>query len=377
MTATLSARFRTIGGTAAEWAANDIVPLLRELALETDTRKFKFGDGVTAYSALPYASGVSWGDITGTLSAQTDLQSALNAKEPTITAGTTGQYWRGDKSWQTLNAAAVGITPAALTKTDDTNVTLTLGGSPTTALLAAASLTLGWTGQLAVSRGGTGTSTSTGTGSVVLASSPSITTPTITTSMTLSSASTANLNFSANGGTVTGLFQLDTGGNMVFRQNTSGGMFFDYFSTLNFRNNSFTNVLAISNSGVVSILGDVTPKTNNGASLGTSSLRWLASYVSAYHHGIRTITATATVAATDSTILCDASSGSLTVNLPAASGQNGRTLTIKKIEPSSTANTVTIDGSGSETIDGATTQVISTQWSSLTIHCNGTAWFII
>lgn len=49
--------------------------------------------------------------------------------------------------------------PGALTKTDDTNVTLTLGGSPTTALLNAASLTLGWTGQLATGRGGTGLST--------------------------------------------------------------------------------------------------------------------------------------------------------------------------------------------------------------------------
>lgn len=45
--------------------------------------------------------------------------------------------------------------PAALTKTDDTNVTLTLGGSASTALLNAASLTLGWTGQLSVARGGT------------------------------------------------------------------------------------------------------------------------------------------------------------------------------------------------------------------------------
>lgn len=45
---------------------------------------------------------------------------------------------------------------AALTKTNDTNVTLTLGGSPTTALVNAASLTLGWTGQLSPSRGGTG-----------------------------------------------------------------------------------------------------------------------------------------------------------------------------------------------------------------------------
>lgn len=56
------------------------------------------------------ASGsASWGTITGTLSSQTDLQSALNAKENSITAGTTSQYWRGDKSFQTLNSSAVGL----------------------------------------------------------------------------------------------------------------------------------------------------------------------------------------------------------------------------------------------------------------------------
>jgi hypothetical protein len=52
----------------------------------------------------------------------------------------------------------LGITGSALTKTDDTNVTLTLGGSPSNALLAAVSLTLAWAGQLAVNRGGTGQS---------------------------------------------------------------------------------------------------------------------------------------------------------------------------------------------------------------------------
>ena len=48
------------------------------------------------------------------------------------------------------------VSPAALTKVDDTNVTLTLGGTPSTALLQATSLTLGWTGQLSLARGGTG-----------------------------------------------------------------------------------------------------------------------------------------------------------------------------------------------------------------------------
>jgi len=50
-----------------------------------------------------------WGEITWTLSNQTDLQSALDAKEWTISAGTTSQYWRGDKSWQTLNKSAVWL----------------------------------------------------------------------------------------------------------------------------------------------------------------------------------------------------------------------------------------------------------------------------
>lgn len=61
------------------------------------------------------------------------------------------------------NATGSPATPSytlagALTKVDDTNITLTLGGAPTTSLLAATSLTLGWTGQLAVTRGGLGLS---------------------------------------------------------------------------------------------------------------------------------------------------------------------------------------------------------------------------
>jgi hypothetical protein len=55
------------------------------------------------------------------------------------------------------------ITAAALTRVDDTNVTLTLGGAPTTALVNAASLTLGWSGTLAVARGGTGGGAASGT----------------------------------------------------------------------------------------------------------------------------------------------------------------------------------------------------------------------
>ncbi len=44
------------------------------------------------------------------------------------------------------------VIPHALTKTNDTNVTITLGGTPSTSLLQDVSLTLGWTGTLADSR---------------------------------------------------------------------------------------------------------------------------------------------------------------------------------------------------------------------------------
>lgn len=59
----------------------------------------------TVYIEISPAVGTVWGGITGTLANQTDLQNALNAKEPTIAAAATNptlQYWRGDKSWQTL-----------------------------------------------------------------------------------------------------------------------------------------------------------------------------------------------------------------------------------------------------------------------------------
>ncbi len=73
-------------GDAATWASKNPILGLGELGLETDTHKLKGGDGVTDWDSLPYISagggggGNSWGDITGALSSQTDLQAALNAK---------------------------------------------------------------------------------------------------------------------------------------------------------------------------------------------------------------------------------------------------------------------------------------------------------
>lgn len=74
--------------------------------------------------------------------------------------------------WATISGA--DITGAALTEVNDTNVTLTLGGSPSTALLNAASITAGWTGTLSLTRGGTAAALTASNGGIVYSSSSAL-----------------------------------------------------------------------------------------------------------------------------------------------------------------------------------------------------------
>lgn len=46
-------------GTAASWAQHNPVLLAGEMGVETDTGKFKFGDGTTPWNQLPYSGGGS------------------------------------------------------------------------------------------------------------------------------------------------------------------------------------------------------------------------------------------------------------------------------------------------------------------------------
>lgn len=75
------------------------------------------------------------------------------------------------------------------------------------------------------------------------------------------------------------------------------------------------------------------------------------------------------------TVRVDATGAPRTITLPAAAGVTRRIYTIIKSDVS--ANTVTIDGNASETINGALTKVISTQYAGCTIQCDGSNWFII
>lgn len=78
MTAVISLRFQVAGRPSGEWAQGNPVILDRELAVERDTSKIKLGDGVKAWSDLPYQSFWSrWGRIEGQIADQPDLAAAL------------------------------------------------------------------------------------------------------------------------------------------------------------------------------------------------------------------------------------------------------------------------------------------------------------
>lgn len=77
---------------------------------------------------------------------------------------------------------------------------------------------------------------------------------------------------------------------------------------------------------------------------------------------------------TDYTIGVDPTTTAATVNLPAAATVTGQIFAIKHVN--SSANTVTIDASGSETIDGATTLVL-TAYNSATVQSTGSAWVVL
>jgi hypothetical protein len=97
------------------------------------------------------------------------LTAGLAGKEPTIAAGTTAQYWRGDKSWQTLNKAAVGL--GNVDNTSDLDKPISIATQ--TALNAKASLTgASFTGSITstgaiVSSGANGVGYTTGAGGTV------------------------------------------------------------------------------------------------------------------------------------------------------------------------------------------------------------------
>ena len=81
-------------------------------------------------------------------------------------------------------------------------------------------------------------------------------------------------------------------------------------------------------------------------------------------------TANFTATSLTSTIDC---TNTITITLPTAVGYSGRIHTIKN----SGTGVITIATTSSQTIDGAATQSLATQWSKITVQSTGANWIII
>lgn len=83
------------------------------------------------------------------------------------------------------------------------------------------------------------------------------------------------------------------------------------------------------------------------------------------------------VAPLDVFIGVDSSGGAVTVNLPPAASYLGRVIEVYDVSGTASANTITIDASGGETISGSLTRAVTTSYGGLTIVSTGTNWEIL
>lgn len=97
--------------------------------------------------------------------------------------------------------------------------------------------------------------------------------------------------------------------------------------------------------------------------------RWNA----AHQYGYKSISSATTMDGTYDRIELIGTS-TYTITLPTAVGIAGREYTFVK---SGASGTITIDGDGSETINGTTTKTLTTQYDVLTVISNGSNWLII
>lgn len=102
----------------------------------------------------------------GNTSGEVTVTPQATAGTPTITWPTSGgTVVTSAASPLSINGTTglISSTTGTLSKVDDTNVTLTLGGTPTNSMFNNVSMTLGWANALAVARGGTACTAASGT----------------------------------------------------------------------------------------------------------------------------------------------------------------------------------------------------------------------
>jgi len=161
----------------------------------------------------------------------------------------------------------------------------------------------------------------------------------------------------------------------------SGGLVYFYEAGTTTAKNVYTDkaktapyaYVTLGTDGRTHVYGDGLYKVIIKTSAGVVYDTWDYVYIRAANFYSRTITSSATATVDDDFIMCNTNSASITVTLPAiADGAVSHPLIIKR----NGTNTVVIDGSAAETVDGAATYTISVNKRSVQLNSDGTNWQI-
>jgi hypothetical protein len=192
------------------------------------------------------------------------ITTLIGTKEPAITAGTTAQYWRGDKTWQTLpvyTLSGLGGVPTTRTLTIN-GTSYDLSADRSWSITAGVSSVVGGSGISTSTSGGTVTVSNTGILSALAGSGISVSTSGGTLSISntglLSGVAGSGISVSTSSGTLsisnTGLLSATAGSGISV--STSGGS------------------LSISNTGILSIVAGsgISVSTSSGTTTITNSI---------------------------------------------------------------------------------------------------------
>lgn len=395
----LLGRYSGTAGTAQEVLLGNGL-LFNSTALEVDMTDFtttNLAEGTNKYFTETRVrttplTGYSVGSNTAIVDTDTvtqafnKIQGQLNAREGTITAGTTSQYYRGDKTWQTLNTTAVtegsnlyftdARARAAVSAVDST--TIDFAYSTGTGQVTGNVIDNTTTQKVEVYKGGIAQATRKrlnfieGAGVTLTMGTATADQVDITIASTLTTIAW---------GSVTGTPTTLSGYGITDAQSfiTAGTTAQYYRGDKSWQT---LNTAAVAES---TNLYYTDARARAAVSVTTTGVSGVATYnsstgvVNVPDYGSRSIATISgnTTAAANTIYLCDTASGSFTLTInPATLGGSGKTQEVVVTKITNNSSTVTISPS-SGTISGAATFVMDEYNSTVTIVSNGTNLYII